>query len=175
MADHEGLQLLEHVELRVEIVLEEPLVRSTGNFPRLGVHGPIVVDRDRVDVMHGSDEEFKGKPRQGLLDEGERRRTDPVDLESDQDLDLRGVFVAQPRRLAEECGFVFDQPLFCDVFFILQIEICKLFVISLIDRSIVYCNEVKTCVPLPDKSPLSPAACAPSDRKPASSARSRPG
>lgn len=87
-------QLLQHVQLRIKVVLEQALVRAAGELPRLLVHGPVEVDGHGVHVVKGTYEEFKGEASQGAVDEGFGLGTDPVAFEADDDLDLGGVFLA---------------------------------------------------------------------------------
>lgn len=103
-------QLAEHIELRVEVVLEQTLVRAASGAPGLLVHRPVVVNRLRVHVVHGTDEELEREARQGLLDEGSGDDgADPFGLEADEDFDLRGVFRAQAGGFLEVGGFVGDE------------------------------------------------------------------
>lgn len=109
MTHDQRLQLLQHLVLLVKVHLEELLVRAAGQIPRLYVHLPVVVDGDRQRVVDGAHEELEGVTRQRRLDERAGFRTDPVDFEPNQDLDLVCILLAQPLRFLKVCGFVGNQ------------------------------------------------------------------
>lgn len=97
MADDQRFQPLQHIQLAIEVVLEQQLVCAAGNVSCLVVHGCVVVDGDGVDVVHRADEELKRHARYRGFDQLQRRlRPDPVDLKSDHDFDLRGIFLTEP-------------------------------------------------------------------------------
>jgi hypothetical protein len=56
-----------------------------------------------VHVVHGSDEIVDVRTRSQLRDEGRIVRSDPLALETDEEMNLGGVFLAETHRFDEEC------------------------------------------------------------------------
>lgn len=54
-------------------------------------------------MVHGSDEVVDVRRRSQLRDERRIVRPDPLALESDEEMDLGGVFLAETHRFDEEC------------------------------------------------------------------------
>lgn len=92
MADDGRPQRPQHGVLRVEVVGKELLVGgAAGAAASAFVQGRVVVDGDGVHVVDGADEEVEGVGGEEPLDVLLRRGPDPVDLDADEELDLRGV------------------------------------------------------------------------------------
>jgi hypothetical protein len=98
MPDNHGLQRVQHLPLGIEIVLKKALVGPSGNGARFDVHGPVVIDRYLMHVMHGANEEIRPRKAQELAHQARRGRPDPLALEADEDVDAAAVLVAQPQR-----------------------------------------------------------------------------
>lgn len=96
MADDRRLERLQHRQLVVEVGLKQLLVRPARQLARLAVRRPVVVHRNRVNMVHRANEEVEREPRQRPLDQRERRRPDPVRLEANWDVDGLLELVAQP-------------------------------------------------------------------------------
>lgn len=64
-------------------------------------------------VVDGANEELKGEPGQRLINQCPGFGPDPVALEPDDDVDLRGVFGPQPQGFFPVGGFVGGVPGLC--------------------------------------------------------------
>jgi len=97
MPHNPRLQRGQHLKLRIEIILKQPLVRAASGLARLSVHGPVIIDRDLVHMMHRADKEVRLRDRHQRAHQGRSRRADPLALEADYDGDAIAVLVAEPR------------------------------------------------------------------------------
>ena len=88
VAHNRRSERLQHLELRVEIVLEQPLVRTTRLISSLLVHRTVEIDRYRMRMVHGTDEEIEGILGEDALHQLQCGWTDILRFEADQDLDL---------------------------------------------------------------------------------------
>lgn len=110
MADNTGLQLLQHLELQVVVVLVQLLLGAGGVGRPAGVareaeHAGVEVDGDAVDVVNGADEVVDGRVLGEDADARRERWPDELGLEADEDVDLRGVGLLQALRF-DEVGFM---------------------------------------------------------------------
>ena len=100
--NYRWLKCLKHLILGIEVVLEEPLVRSACLFPSLFVCRPVEINRDRVSVMDGTHEEIEGVLREKAPDDVQGRGPYPFGLEADQNPYLGRVRIPEPGSLESE-------------------------------------------------------------------------
>lgn len=91
MTHNRRLQSLQHFILQIKVILKQPFVCPAGDEASLSVHLMAIVDRDRVDVMDGSHEELEWISMQQVIHKRQRRRTNPINLHADQDLNVGRV------------------------------------------------------------------------------------
>jgi hypothetical protein len=72
-------------------------------------------------VVNRPDEEFKGKPSKRTFNQVPRSGSDPIDFETDDDLDLGGVFLTQSNCFLPVCGFICCVAFFCIARFNLEV------------------------------------------------------
>jgi len=82
------MQFLQHIELRIKVILKESFIRSTGRLANLFICLAIIIDWYCVDMVYRPHEEIEVELILEILDQSVRRRPDPLTLETYQQLDL---------------------------------------------------------------------------------------
>lgn len=91
MADDAGLESLQHLELLVVVACIELLLGAAGGVDGFPVVGRVIVDRHGVDVVDGAEEVVHARRGGELRDVGPVGRAQPLALETDEDMNLRGI------------------------------------------------------------------------------------
>lgn len=101
MAHDPGLKSLQHLELLIVVALIELLFGASGRVDGFPVIGRVVVDRHSVDVVDGAEKVVHARLGGEIGDVGPVGRAQPLTLETDEDMDLRGISSLQASSFLE--------------------------------------------------------------------------
>jgi hypothetical protein len=108
MANHGWLDRVQHIKLRVKVVLKQQLICPASLVACSVIHGLVIVDRDCVNVVNWADEVIEVMVSQAPFNQLTWLWSDPVTFEAYGQLDLFTILLSETACFGEECSLILE-------------------------------------------------------------------